>query len=162
MLCTNAENRMRKAVAAAAVIVALAWGAAGVLAQDKAAIIADRQETMKSQGRALAAAKGYSEGRVEQSEAIAEVTEFIKTTSSLVDKFPPGTGMAEFPGKSGAKPTIWTEWDKFKEAPKAAIAQEEKLLADIKAGDKAAVGKQAAATWDDGCQVCHRPYRQQL
>jgi cytochrome c556 len=158
----NAEKKMRKAIAAAAVIVVLACAAAGVLAQDKAAIIADRQETMKSQGRALATAKGYSEGRVEQAEAIAAVTQLIKTTNSLVDKFPPGTGMAEFPGKSGAKPTIWTEWDKFKEAPKAAIAQEEKLLADIKAGDKAAVGKQAGATWDDGCQVCHRPYRERL
>jgi cytochrome c556 len=152
---------MRKAITAA-LIATIAWGAAAVFAQDKAAIVDDRQATMKSQGRALATAKGYSEGRVEQGEAIAAITELIKTTSSLVDKFPPGTGMAEFPGKSGAKPTIWTEWDKFKEAPKAAIAQEEKLLADIKAGDKAAVGKQAAATWDDGCQVCHRPYRQQL
>jgi cytochrome c556 len=153
---------MRNAIAAAAVIVALAWGVAGVLAQDKAAIIADRQAAMKSQGRALATAKAYSEGRVEQGEAIAAVTELIKTTNSLVDKFPPGTGMAEFPGKSGAKPTIWTEWDKFKEAPKAAIAQEEKLLADIKTGDKAAVGKQAGATWDDGCQVCHKAYREKL
>jgi cytochrome c556 len=145
-----------------AMIVTLAAGAAAVFAQDKAAIIDDRQATMKSQGRALAAAKAYAEGRIEQGEAIAAVTDLIKTTSSLLDKFPPGTGMAEFPGKSGAKPAIWTEWDKFKEAPKTVIAQEEKLLADIKAGDKAAVGKQAAATWDDGCQVCHKPYREKL
>lgn len=156
------RNVMAGAVTLSALVAALGWGAAGVFAQDKTAIIDDRQATMKSQGRALAAAKGYSEGRVEQAEAIAAVTELIKTTSSLIDKFPPGTGMAEFPGKSGAKPTIWTEWDKFKEAPKAAITQEEKLLADIKAGDKEAVGKQAGATWDDGCQVCHRPYRQPL
>lgn len=150
------------AVAIGAMIVALGCGAAGALAQDKAAIINDRQQTMKSQGRALAAAKGYSEGRVDQADAIAAVTQLITTTSTLVDKFPPGTGMAEFPGKSGAKPTIWTEWDKFKEAPTAAIAEEEKLLADIKAGDKEATGKQAGATWDDGCQVCHKPYREKL
>ncbi len=103
-----------------------------------------------------------AEGRVEQAEAIAAVTNLIKTTSALPDKFPPGTGMAEFPGKSGAKPAIWTEWDKFKDAPKAAVEQEEKLLAAIKAGDKEAVGKQAGATWEDGCQVCHRPYREKL
>ena len=36
----NAEKKMRKATAAAAVIVVLACAAAGVLAQDKAAIIA--------------------------------------------------------------------------------------------------------------------------
>jgi cytochrome c556 len=156
------KHILGSAMAAGAVVVALGWGAAGVLAQDKLAIIDDRQATMKSQGRALAAAKGYSEGRVDQAEAITAVTQLIKTTSTLLDKFPPGTGMAEFPGKSGAKPAIWTEWDKFKEAPKAAIAQEEKLLADIRAGDKEAVGKQAAATWDDGCQVCHRLYREKL
>ena len=150
------------AVAISAIVVALGWGPAAVRAQDKIAIIDDRQATMKGQGRALAAAKGYSEGRVEQAEAIAAVTNLIKTTSSLPEKFPPGTGMAEFPGKSGAKPAIWTEWDKFKDAPKAAVEQEEKLLAAIKAGDKEAVGKQAGATWEDGCQVCHRPYREKL
>src|SRR5258708_10772942 len=102
--------------AISALVVALGWGAARVLAQDKIAIIDDRQATMKSQGKALAAAKGYAEDRVEQAEAIAAVTGLIKTTSSLIDEFPPGTRMAEFPGKSGPQTAIWTEWDKVKDA----------------------------------------------
>jgi cytochrome c556 len=150
-------------IIAGALVVALGWGGGQVAAQqDPKAVIKDRQDTMKAQGKALATAKGFFEGRVDQATAEAAVTELIKTTSGIVDKFPPGTGMAEFPGVSGAKPAIWSEWEKFKETPKAAIAQEQKLLSLIKAGDKEAVGKQLAATWDDGCQVCHKPYREKL
>ncbi|MDB5407326.1 MAG: cytochrome c [Rhodospirillales bacterium] len=150
-------------IIAGALVAALGWGAANVAAeQDPKAVIKDRQDTMKAQGKALAAAKGFSEGRVDQATAEAAISDLIKTTSRIVDKFPPGTGMAEFPGVSGAKPAIWTEWDKFKAAPQAAVAQEQKLLALIKAGDKQAVGAQSAATWDDGCQVCHKPYREKL
>lgn len=155
---------MRKtmAVVLGALTLSIGWMATTVSAQDKQAVIEDRRATMKAQGRALATATAYAEGRVDQAEAVASITQLIKTTGSLLDKFPPGTGMAEFPGKTGAKPTIWVEWDKFKEVPKAVVAQEEKLLADIKSGDKAAVAAQAKATWNDGCQVCHRSYREIL
>jgi cytochrome c556 len=147
---------------AGALVVALGLAAGGVAAEDQKAIIKDRQDTMKAQGKALATAKGFSEGRVDQATAEAAISDLIKITSRLVDKFPPGTGMADFPGVSGAKPAIWSDWEKFKEAPKAAIAQEQKLLALIKAGDKQAGGLQSAATWDDGCQVCHKVYREKL
>jgi cytochrome c556 len=149
-------------VGAVALVAALGWTAATVLADEADAVIKDRQDTMKMQGRLLGTAVAFGEGRVEQEEAIAAVTNLIKTTNTLIDKFPAGTGMTEFPGKSGAKPEIWTEWDKFKEAPKVVIEQEEKLLTLIKAGDKPGVQAQAKATWDNGCQVCHRPYRAKL
>lgn len=149
-------------IVAGALIAAIGLATSGGAVEDPKAIIKDRQETMKAQGKALAAAKGFSEGRVDQATAEEAISGLIKTTSNLVSKFPPGTGMAEFPGVSGAKPAIWREWDKFKEAPKAAIAQEQKLLALIKAGDKEAVGPQSAATWDNGCQVCHKDYREKL
>jgi cytochrome c556 len=156
------KRLLGSAIVAGALFAVLGVTAGGIAAEDPKTIIKDRQETMKAQGKALATAKAYSEGRVDQATAEAAINDLIKTTSGLIEKFPPGTGMKEFPGVSGAKPAIWTEWDKFKEAPKAAIAQEQKLLALIKAGDKQAVGPQSAATWDDGCQVCHKPYREKL
>jgi cytochrome c556 len=149
-------------MAASAAIVAIGWGVASVSAQDKLAIVMDRRETMKAQGKALEAARFFAEGKATQAEAEAAVTKLIGTTGGLVEKFPPGTGMAEFPGKSGAKPGIWTEWDKFKAIPASVVSQEEKLLASIKSGDKDAVAKQAQATWNDGCQTCHIPYREKL
>ncbi len=150
------------ALIAALATTALAWSVTTVSAQDKLAQVMDRRDTMKSQGKALETARFFAEGKASQAEAEAAVTKLISTTQNILEKFPPGTGMAEFPGKSGAKDAIWTEWDKFKATPQAAIDQEQKLLALIKAGDKEAVGKQAAATWNDGCQVCHTPYRQKL
>jgi cytochrome c556 len=150
------------AMAASTLVVAAGWGIASVRAEDKLAIITDRQATMKAQGKALEMARFYADGRAEQADAIKAVTDLIKLTGSVVEKFPPGTSTTDFPGKSGAKPAIWAEWDKFKDAPKAAIAQEEKLLQLIKDGDKAGVAKQAGATWNDGCQVCHTPYREKL
>jgi cytochrome c556 len=150
------------ALAASALTVAIGWGTATVMAQDKLGIIMDRRDTMKAQGKALETARFYAEGRASQTEAEAAVAKLIDTTKGLVEKFPPGTGMAEFPGKSGAKPAIWSEWDKFKAAPQASVTQEEKLLAFIKAGDKQGVSTQVKATWDDGCQVCHIPYREKL
>jgi cytochrome c556 len=149
------------ALIAALATTALGWSVT-VSAQDKLAQVMDRRDTMKAQSKALETARFFAEGKASQADAEAAVTQLIATTQKILDKFPAGTGMAEFPGKSGAKDAIWTEWDKFKATPQAAVDQEQKLLALIKAGDKDAVGKQAAATWNDGCQVCHTPYRQKL
>jgi cytochrome c556 len=146
---------------AAALLVGAATMQAG-LAQDKAALVTERQDTMKLQGKLLGTAAGFAQGKSDQAQAEAAVNQLIATTTNLLDKFPPGTSAADFPGKSGAKPEFWTEMDKVKGIVPGVIQQEQKLLAAIKSGDKEAVGKQANATWNDGCQTCHNPYRLKL
>jgi cytochrome c556 len=143
--------------------ITLISGGVGVLAQaDKEAIVKNRQAHMKLQGTKLGDAVKYSKGEVDQATAIASVTELLTLEGKISELFPPGTGMAEFPGKSGAKPAIWADFKKFTATIPTVRAETEKLLAALRSGDKAAVAQQARATWDEGCQVCHRPYREEL
>ena len=161
-------SRMWNGVLAACSLVAvLSWGAGELAAQqnppsDPKAIVKDRQDTMKAQGKLLATVKNYTDGKVDQKAAEDALAHLMQLTRSLPGKFPPGTGMAEFPGVSGAKPAIWSDPAKFKDANKPALAQEQTLLDLVKAGDKAAVAAQVKTTVDKGCGACHGIYRQKL
>jgi cytochrome c556 len=148
--------------AAAAVALAIGFGTVAVVAQDKEAQIKLRRETMKRQGEDLKAISDYSKGEADQAKAQASIDDLLALNPKILTLFPAGTGMDAFPGKTGAKPAIWAEWDKFKDIP-AVLAGEEKKLADaIKSGDKAAVGAQLANTGKNGCGACHTPYREKL
>ncbi len=74
--------------------------------------------------------------------------------------FPQQTGMAEYPGKSYAKPDIWAQWDKFNEAAQQAHAKAIALNAALLSGDKATITTAFEAMGKEGCGGCHRPFRQ--
>ncbi|MBV9522248.1 MAG: cytochrome c, partial [Alphaproteobacteria bacterium] len=72
------------------------------------------------------------------------------------------TGMAEFPGKSGAKPAIWTDWDKFLAAQKTMVDEAQKLEAAVKSGDKQAIQDRWSSVSKNGCGGCHTTFRERL
>jgi len=146
------------AVAAAALVVSL--GAAGVYAQDKAAIVKDRQETMKAQAAGLGEVKKYVEGNGDQKAAEAGVQKTLAALKSAPSKFQPGTSLEDMPNVSWAKPDIWKDQAKFEAAYKNAVAEVEKLDQAVKTGDKAKVQAQFADTGKNGCGGCHTPFRQ--
>lgn len=146
------------AVAIGAMIVALSWGVTTVSAQDAAAVVKDRQATMKAQGVAMGGVKKYLDGDADQATATKSAEDLVAISVSLADKFPKGSGNAEVPS-SNAKPEIWTEHDKFVAAQKTLVGQAEKLVVAVKSGDKAAVAAQFAATGKDGCGACHSTFR---
>ena len=148
--------------AAAALALTLGFGTAVVMAQDKEAEIKTRRDTMKRQGDDLKAVSDYVKGEADQAKAEAAIADLESLAPKIVDLFPTGTGMDAFPGKTGAKPAIWAEWDKFKAIPPVLADEEKKLDAAIKSGDKAAVGAQLANTGKNGCGACHTPYREKL
>jgi cytochrome c556 len=148
--------------AAAVAALAIAFGAVGVVAQDKAAQIQTRRDTMKRQGADFKAISDYAKGEGDQAAAEKGIADLQSIAPKIVDLFPPGTGLDAFPGKTGAKPEIWQEWDKFKAIPVTLAADEEKLAAAIKSGDKAAIGAEIANTGKTGCGACHTPYREKL
>jgi cytochrome c556 len=152
----------RVGFAAAALALALGFGTAVVMAQDKEAQIKMRRDTMKRQGEDLKAISDFAKGEGDQAKAEAAITDLEAINAKIVDLFPAGTGMDAFPGKTGAKPGIWTDWDKFKAIPPVLAEEEKKLAAAIKSGDKAAVGAQVANTGKNGCGACHTPYREKL
>ncbi|MGO8920992.1 MAG: c-type cytochrome [Stellaceae bacterium] len=152
----------RMGFAAAAVALAIGFGAVGVVAQDKEAQIQTRRDTMKRQGAAFKAIADYVKGEGDQAAAEKGIAELQSIAPKIVSLFPPGTGLDAFPGKTGAKPEIWQEWDKFKAIPVTLAGEEEKLAVAVKSGDKAAIGAEIANTGKNGCGACHTPYREKL
>src|SRR5258708_34819400 len=86
---TNGESSMSKAlvgaVAIGAMIVALGWGASTVSAQDAAAVVKDRQATMKAQGVAMGGVKKYLDGDADQATATKSAEDLVRISFSLAD-----------------------------------------------------------------------------
>jgi cytochrome c556 len=149
-------------VAVAVLGLALAFGTVAVVAQDKEAEIKTRRDTMKRQGKDFKAIQDYVKGAGDQAAAEAAITDLQSIAPKIVTLFPEGTGLDAFPGKTGAKPAIWKEWDKFKQIPVALQGYEVKLAAAIRSGDKAAIGAALADTGKNGCGACHSDYREKV
>ncbi len=153
--------KSRTIVLALAAALGIAWVGVGTTwAQDAIAIITKRQDTMKAQGKAFGAIKAFTEDKGDLAAAQAGGAELTKTLVTIPSLFPQKTGMAEYPGKSYAKPEIWAQWDKFNDAVKAAQAKNEALNTALKSGDKAAITAAFGAMGKDGCGGCHTPFRE--
>ena len=86
---------------------------AGAAHADDAALIDNRQSTMKAQGKDMTAIKAYLDDKADLASAQTAGADLVKQVGKIPDLFPKGTGMAEYQGKSWAKPAVWTEADKF-------------------------------------------------
>ena len=151
-----------RAVAAAILIAVLACGVAGALAQDKRAVVQERRAVMKAQGAAMGGVKRYVDGAADQNAAARSAGELISLVRADPERFPPGTSTLDFPGESGAKPLIWSEWGKFLAAQKTMVGEAVKLELAVKSGNKTAASEQLMRTGETGCIFCHRFYRQRV
>jgi cytochrome c556 len=156
------RNFAKVGFAAAVVALAIGFGTAAIAAEDKEAQIKTRRDTMKRQGDDFKAIADFAKGEGDQAKAAQGIADLESIAPKIVDLFPPGTGLDAFPGKTGAKPEIWKEWDKFKAIPPVLLSEEQKLADAIKGGDKAALGAQIANTGKNGCGACHTSYREKL
>jgi cytochrome c556 len=156
------KTTMKLGGAMAAAVLAIGLGAGGVLAQgqDKAAVIKDRQDTMKSMGQALGGVKAFTEDKADLKQAQDSADRLVQIIKTVGTKFQPGTSMADAPNVSWAKPELWTDKAKFDDALKNATAEVEKLDAAVKTGDKGKITAQFADTGKNGCGGCHTPFRQ--
>jgi cytochrome c556 len=156
-------KRLRWGTIAAFAAVGILSGGMGVLAQaDREGVIKQRRDAMKSLGKSMGAVKGYLDGKNDIGPAQEGATTLVSTAPKIPDLFPKGTSMAEFPGKTGAKAAIWSEWDKFTGAAKQLATESQKLVDVLKTGDKAKIGEQFAATGKNGCGTCHNSFREKL
>jgi len=152
-------SRIRLGVLGATFGLALVGVSAG-WAQDATTVIDQRQNLMKTQGRATAAIKAFVEGKGELAAAQAAGAELVRTTASIPSVFPQQTSMAEYPGKTYAKPEIWAQWNQFTQAANTAHERAEALNAALQGGDKAAIATAFDAMGKQGCGGCHTPFRQ--
>jgi cytochrome c556 len=139
----------------------VAAGAVSVFAQqdDKLAAIKSRQDFMKAQGADAKAISDYAKGSGDQAKALAAANDLIARQPKIDALFVPGTSATDFPGKTNAKPELWTDTAKVQAIRTALAAEEQKLLVAVQGGDKQAVGAQLAATNKAGCGACHGAYR---
>ncbi len=133
---------------------------AGTARSDDAAIVDSRQAVMKAQGKDMAAIKAYIDDKADLASAQDAGVNLVTQVNKIPDLFPKGTGMAEFPGKSYAKPAIWTDGDKFTAQAKTAADKAAALDKALKGGDKAAITAAFGDMGKNGCGACHEPYRE--
>jgi cytochrome c556 len=153
---------LTKSCALGAAAIVLAGGAGFALAQDKEAILKDRQATMKEQGKDLQNVKAYIDGKGDLAQAKESATNLTKTTNKIPALFPPGTGGPNPSGDYVAKPVIWTDWDKFLEAQKTAATKANVLAVAVNGGDKAAIEVAFADLGKNGCGGCHTTFREKI
>ena len=101
----------------------------------------------------------YAKGNGDQATAVGKVNDLISRAPKIPDQFVAGTSSTDFPGVSRAKPELWQNMDKVKALAAALLANEQKLLAAVKSGDRQATMDQLVVTFRNGCGACHTDYR---
>jgi len=150
---------MRSGTIVALAAILLMAGAGLSAAQDKEAQIKARQDFMEAQQKDVNAINAYAKGEGDKATALDKLKDLIARAPKIVDQFPPGTSMKEFPDKTKAKPEIWAEWDKAKLMPDGLKAAEEKLVGTIDTGTPQQVGETMRTIYRENCNGCHTPYR---
>ena len=146
--------------AAAAIVTLLAVGAAASFAADNETIVRDRQAAMRQRGTDLRAINAYIDDKGgDQASAVAAAKDMIALEQKIDASWLPGTSSTDLPGKSNAKPEIWTEMDKFKALGDILKSGQEKLLAALEKGDKTGAKAIIADFGRNSCGGCHTAYR---
>ena len=132
-------------------------------AEDAMTTIAKRRALMRAQGGHMGAINDFVEKGIGDANAVAaHAMGIVATSRVIVSLFPQGTGMDAFEGKTGAKPDIWKDWDKFQAAAMRVEQESLKLFEVAQSGDKQKIADQFGALGKDGCGGCHTPFRQKL
>src|SRR6266478_1349289 len=127
-------------------------------AQDKEAVVKNREALMKGQGKDLGSVKAYTEGKADLAQAEAGAAGLTQSTKKIPEVFPPGTGGPNTDGKYATKPAIWTDWNKFLDAQKTASDKAEALLVAVKSGDKTKIETAFGDLGKNGCGGCHETF----
>jgi cytochrome c556 len=131
-------------------------------AQDKEAVLKNRETLMKGQAKDLGSVKAYTDGKGDLAQAETGAANLTQSTKKIPDVFPPGSGGTDSEGKFATKPDIWSDWNKFLEVQKTAAAKADALLVAVKSGDKAAIQTAFGDLGKNGCGACHETFREKL
>jgi cytochrome c556 len=146
----------------AALLCALIAVSVAPLAQDKEAVLKNRETLMKGQAKDLGSVKAYTDGKGDLAQAETGAANLTQSTKKIPDVFPPGSGGTSSDGKYSTKPDIWSDWNKFLDVQKTATAKADALLVAVKNGDKAAIQTAFGDLGKNGCGACHETFREKL
>jgi cytochrome c556 len=156
------KSSAKQSMLAAALVFILTGLCGTSLAQDKEAVLKNRETLMKGQGKDLGSVKAYTDGKGDLAQAEAGATGLTQSTKKIPEMFPPGTGGTDSEGKFATKPVIWSDWNKFLDVQKTAAAKADALLVAVKSGDKAAIQTAFGDLGKNGCGACHETFREKL
>lgn len=146
---------------AAAMAMVIGLGGAATLAADNEALVKDRQAAMRQRGTDLKMISQYVDDKGgDQASAVAAAKDIITVEQKLDGVWLPGTSSKDMPGKSNAKPEIWTEMDKFKAFVATLKSDEGRLVPAIEKGDKAGAKAIIGDIGRNACVACHTVYRE--
>ncbi|MGE5203891.1 MAG: c-type cytochrome [Acidobacteriota bacterium] len=141
--------------------IVIGLGGAATLAADNEALVKDRQAAMRQRGTDLKTISQYVDDKGgDQASAVAAAKDMMIVEKKLDSVWLPGTSSKDMPGKSNAKPEIWTEMDKFKGFVTILKNGEEKMLPAIEKGDKAGAKAIIGDIGKNACVACHTVYRE--
>ena len=144
-------------VAMAAVLGA---GTVATLAADNETVVKERQAAMRQRSTDLRTINAYIDDKGgDQASAVAAAKEMLVLEQKIDASWLPGTSSTDLPGKSNAKPEIWTEMDKFKAMGAILQSGQQKLLTALEQGDKAGAKAIIADFGKNACGACHTAYR---
>jgi cytochrome c556 len=146
----------------AALICALIAVSVAAPAQDKEAVVKNREAFMKGQAKDLGSVKAYTDGKGDLAQAETGAANLTQSTKKIPEMFPPGTDATDSEGKFATKPVIWSDWNKFLDVQKTAAAKADALLVAVKSGDKAAIQTAFGDLGKNGCGACHETFREKL
>ncbi len=129
---------------------------------DKETLIKNRIDFMKAQAADNKAIGDYAKGMGSKEAATAAINDIIARNPKLVALFIPGTSSKDYPGKSNAKPEIWSDHDHFAAISKTLLETAQKEADVIKTGTPEEVGAAQANLGKVGCGACHGPFREKL
>lgn len=131
-------------------------------AQDKSAVIKDRETLMKGQAKNLGNIKAYLDGKADLSLAEPSANAVAELIQKIPSVFPPGSNAPSPSGKYAPKPEIWSDHAGFLAAQKNAENKARALLAAVKSGNKPQIQTAFADLGKNGCGACHGKFRETL
>jgi cytochrome c556 len=151
--------RWKFSLAAATAVAAAVALMVTVHAEDIAAIVAARQAAMKTLATNVKIVSDFTEKKADRAAAVAAAQSLVATAKTMGTLFPPDTGMAALPGKSGARSEIWTKPDEFAADAAKLTASLEALLEAARDSDPEKTRETLLATGREGCGGCHNAFR---
>ncbi len=157
-------SKIRTAIAVGVALVIGVGFTIGVVAQDKAAAVKERQDTMKQQAGDLKYIADFAKGvSGDQATAVQKAEDLHSLSAKLPTLFPAGTSNADLPDvKTYAKPNIWTDQDNFKASIAKLPELEQGLVDAVKAGEKPKILAAIGNLGKNGCGACHSTYRAKM
>jgi cytochrome c556 len=146
----------------AVAVIAAGFGAGAASAQDKAAVLKQREALMEEQARDAGAVSAYLKGKADQAKATAAAADLTQTMKKIPDLFPPGTGGTSPDGKFATKPAIWSDWNSFLAQRDTAAKKTDALVAAVQGGNKPAIQAAFADLGKNGCGACHGKFRVEI